>query len=663
MAQTSTKLTNDKVVTDYMVSREVYAADPVDILVDAFRFASRYKCLLRRRWCGEDALDTTRTVHTLYFLTHFHSDHYGDITGNWYHGTIYTTAQTAALVHSQLGVPQKTIFAMDWDKYYLFSLQDGSLLGNETLQCGWIQTDADVFSVHLVPANHCPGAAMFVFNSAAFGCVIHTGDFRFNGSLADWQAAVTKEKRFLPALGAHPPPSPVPSVPFYEQFIADDIGLSGVMGNVDRIFLDNTFCDPVFQFPSQWAASQQVVAMLRSLFIRAGDRHMALAEPNSSEEREVRCAVVIGTYTIGKERIALAVQEAFAPVKGGHCPIHVAPSKYEILKKVDFHIDRFVALAKDPPATPDTMEAEGNVEGPPGLRTVELHGTAVHLPWLCPAGTTHPLSSGSGVSKALCSTPGEDTGHDTGSCTPPSLPVRYLLDILLVPLGSTSYPALASASGVTLKRKRGEDDGRYSGEHASALHKDCIFHLGDNLALDLSKYDHVLAVEPTGWVKNSKCRSITERTWHMRLPYSEHNSFNELVAFLRFINPRRVTPTVSFVQFKRHEPLFVEVAPRLSSRYANTQPLSRFFKPIVTAERMTFPAAKNTNAAVTKRSHQSTVPATTTRRVTPSCSSTPHCDAVARAPIITSECAEAAEEECAWVRVCHAVHVISDDDD
>ena len=42
-----------------------------------------------------------------YFLTHFHSDHYGGITSSWDAGIIYCSLPTAKLVHQQLGVDMK----------------------------------------------------------------------------------------------------------------------------------------------------------------------------------------------------------------------------------------------------------------------------------------------------------------------------------------------------------------------------------------------------------------------------------------------------------------------------------------------------------------------------------------------------------------------------
>jgi Cft2 family RNA processing exonuclease len=44
-------------------------------------------------------------------------------------------------------------------------------------------TKKEGFTVMLMDAAHCPGAVMFLFKSARFGTVLHTGDFRFSKAM------------------------------------------------------------------------------------------------------------------------------------------------------------------------------------------------------------------------------------------------------------------------------------------------------------------------------------------------------------------------------------------------------------------------------------------------------------------------------------------------
>lgn len=65
--------------------------------------------------------------------------------------------------------------------------------------------------IRLVDANHCPGAAMVIL-TGPLGNVLHTGDFRYNGSL-----------------------------------MMQEIGMNM---QIDYLFLDNTFSTPDEDFPS-----------------------------------------------------------------------------------------------------------------------------------------------------------------------------------------------------------------------------------------------------------------------------------------------------------------------------------------------------------------------------------------------------------------------------
>ena len=67
-----------------------------------------------------------------------------------------------------------------------------------------------------------------------------------------------------------------------------------------------------------------------------------------------------------------------------------------------------------------------------------------------------------------------------------------------------------------------------------------------------SEYEQIIGIRPTGWTFNStkKSENLLSSTQQgpdfiYGAPYSEHSSFPELLDCVRYLNPRRIVPTVN----------------------------------------------------------------------------------------------------------------------
>ncbi|KAF2019876.1 DNA cross-link repair protein pso2/snm1 [Aaosphaeria arxii CBS 175.79] len=246
-----------------------------------------------------------------YFLSHFHSDHYVGLTKSWSHGPIYCSKVTANLVRQQLRVDPKWVIDLEFEKKV-------EIPGTEGVQ------------VTMIPANHCPGSSLFLFEKAMgkgknpkLQRVLHCGDFR--------------------ACQAHI------EHPLLKPEVIDSLSGQGRQQKLDVCYLDTTYLNPKYAFPPQEQVIQACADMCVSLnkeraeesdaweqvkrdragqgmvkFVRKDSQAEETVEGRDDEEDRGRLLVVVGTYSIGKERICMGIAKALGS------KIYAPPNKQRI---------------------------------------------------------------------------------------------------------------------------------------------------------------------------------------------------------------------------------------------------------------------------------------------------------------------------------------------
>ncbi|KAK4189025.1 eukaryotic translation initiation factor 3-like protein [Podospora australis] len=287
------------------------------ICVDAFRYGAVEGC-------------------KAYFLSHFHSDHYIGLSASWVHGPIYCSKVTGSLVKSQLKTAAKYVVELEFDEMVPVPGIKG-------------------VTVTMIPANHCPGSSLFLFERALGGGrmqrILHCGDFR--------------------ACPAHVEHSQL------RPETVDAISGKTKQQKIDVCYLDTTYLNPRYSFPPQndvIRSCAEVCALLNkdlladnhtewdSLLRRregGGATHSTDAvskffapekeepkpppsppPPTTGPENAFtalqqqpqsrnRLLVVCGTYSIGKERICVAIAQAL------RTKIFASPAKIRMCKQLD----------------------------------------------------------------------------------------------------------------------------------------------------------------------------------------------------------------------------------------------------------------------------------------------------------------------------------------
>ena len=293
------------------------------ICVDAFRYGAVEGC-------------------QAYFLSHFHSDHYVGLTSTWSHGPIYCSKVTANLVLQQLRVHPKHVVPLEWEVPF-------EVPGTRGVK------------VTMITANHCPGSSLFLFEKTTgkmkngeprLQRILHCGDFR--------------------ACKLHV------QHPLLMPDVQDKVTGKTKEQKIDVCYLDTTYLNPRYAFPSQEAVIEACADMCVCLskdtpdehdgweqmkrqragegmvkFVRKESNAEVKEEPVDESKRDEmkveknphgdqqilssvnekktrgRLLVVVGTYSIGKERICLGIAKAL------DAKIYAPPSKQRIVAALE----------------------------------------------------------------------------------------------------------------------------------------------------------------------------------------------------------------------------------------------------------------------------------------------------------------------------------------
>ncbi|KAK4420508.1 5' exonuclease Apollo [Sesamum alatum] len=217
---------------------------------------------------GMISVDKWSSGSQAYFLTHLHADHTAGLSCTWRRGPLFCSPLTAKLFPCKFpGFDLSLLRILDIGCWHSLSLTTPST-GSATT----------VF-VKAIDAHHCPGSVMYLFRGE-FGCMLFTGDFRWETTGYGVENGRTM---LLDALKNE---------------------------TLDTLYLDNTYCNPRYSFPSREVAAKQVVDIITS---------------------HPKHEVIIGIDSVGKEDLLLYISRAL------NIKIWVWPERLQIMHLLGFH--------------------------------------------------------------------------------------------------------------------------------------------------------------------------------------------------------------------------------------------------------------------------------------------------------------------------------------
>ncbi|CAI5758958.1 unnamed protein product [Candida verbasci] len=260
-----------------------------------------------------------------YFLTHFHADHYCGISKKWayervftdedfenrgkYKKIIYCTTITGKLLTLYFSIDEKFIKHLELDtKYRIVSFTD------EVVEDGGYICDDITPGIYVTPiiANHCPGAAIFLFESYGLDgnktTILHCGDFRVNKEMI-----------------THP------SLRRYNIESKDCL-------MIDKVYLDTTYMSPTYIFPKQ----ELVCETIANLFYDLKSANLfnkwfgMLTQTRITDfwkplKKKKKFLILVGSYVIGKEKLAISISKKLNS-KIYVSNINNRKNKYDILR-------------------------------------------------------------------------------------------------------------------------------------------------------------------------------------------------------------------------------------------------------------------------------------------------------------------------------------------